>query len=922
MKGFWKGCIFAISSIISANITIAQVPSRENFNIVFENNYNDNSTGNYISSDFIKDWNAQAGSSPVGDVEILSDDASHQKVMRAYYPQGTIHPSNNHGFTWYSYFPSKYEELYFSYDIRFKPGFEWVHGGKIPGMVGGSVTSGQTPTSSTGFSTRMMWKGGGNLVFYVYHHDQVSNYGDSYYWEGFQFQTGRWYNLTIRVVMNSISNGTAAANGILEGYVDGKLMFQKTDFKFRLNETIKIERMYLCSFFGGNTLDWAAKRDEWIDTDNYVAYNYSSNATNVPRGLQKNTTGVVLHPYLSNSGSGTTVSTPAAPTSLIYTALSKSSATLKWVDNSGNEAGFRVYRSLSSSDGFIEIASLSANTITYSDNSLTPGTKYYYKVAAYNQSGSTYSSVYSLTTDLLDTPAAPSQLKASAAEASVALSWVDNSSREQGFLLFRSLSATENFTQVNSCNANETSCIDNSITAGKTYYYKIRAYNADGNSDFSNVVSTTTTQGSELSDMAGKVFIDPENISDVNENGSINHPFNSWSDVTWKHGYTYLQKRGTTATVDKIQIGTSHVTLGAYGTGVAPVITSPTNSYLISGFEKKNVTISDLDLRAENAISSIYFMGSTSDSIVVERCSLTGNSNAIKIMDGITFTARYNTLSSREAGVYSNAGNNQIYYNVFSSCNNAVNIAGRQSQARIFNNVFVDNMEAIEVPFGQVTMYNNIFHMEKPGQRSLNVGTGKFMSDNNIYFPEQSGFAFISGKVFNKLDELKNALRTDMQSLASDPAFIDDQKSDFRLKSESPAINAGRNLGIATDITGVKVPLFSRADIGAFEFDGNFKNSLNQTSAEVTLKLYPNPSTGPVTVEADFSEMLQYEPEIGIQELKVLDITGKIVFSKRVTTSDDFFQDQIDLSEQPNGMYFVVLQLSGKTIKNRLVIYR
>jgi len=376
-------CLLPISILLSANSTLAQ-PTPDNFNFLFENNYNNDATGQYVPSEFVADWNVAAGSRPNGDVEIITDDAAHQKAMRAYYPQGTIGPSATHGFTWYSYFGTRGEEIYFSYDIRFKPGFEWVHGGKIPGIVGGSVTSGQAPTSTSGFSARMMWKGGGALVFYIYHPDQPGTVGETMEWEGFHFQTGKWYNLTIRVVLNSIVNSVAQRNGILEGYVDGKLVFQKSDFRFRLNSTIKIDKMYICSFFGGSSVEWEALRDEWIDMDNFVAYTYSSTAINVPIGLQRNTSGILLHPYFGSTSSSPLP--PTAPTSLATTSASGNSVSLKWTDNSTNESGYKLERK-TGSGSYTEVAQIAQNATTYTNTGLTAGTSYTYKVYAFNTTG-------------------------------------------------------------------------------------------------------------------------------------------------------------------------------------------------------------------------------------------------------------------------------------------------------------------------------------------------------------------------------------------------------------------------------------------------------------------------------------------------------------------------------------------------------
>lgn len=77
---------------------------------------------------------------------------------------------------------------------------------------------------------------------------------------------------------------------------------------------------------------------------------------------------------------------PAAPTNLVATAINSTRIDLVWQDNSGDEIGFRINRSL---DGFnfTEIASVGASVTSFSDNNLSPGTTLFYQVLAFNNFG-------------------------------------------------------------------------------------------------------------------------------------------------------------------------------------------------------------------------------------------------------------------------------------------------------------------------------------------------------------------------------------------------------------------------------------------------------------------------------------------------------------------------------------------------------
>ena len=63
----------------------------------------------------------------------------------------------------------------------------------------------------------------------------------------------------------------------------------------------------------------------------------------------------------------------------------KTNISLSWLDNSNDETGFIVERSTNGIN-FTTISNLPANTTSYIDNGIDPGT-YYYRVTAYNTSG-------------------------------------------------------------------------------------------------------------------------------------------------------------------------------------------------------------------------------------------------------------------------------------------------------------------------------------------------------------------------------------------------------------------------------------------------------------------------------------------------------------------------------------------------------
>ncbi len=89
---------------------------------------------------------------------------------------------------------------------------------------------------------------------------------------------------------------------------------------------------------------------------------------------------------------------PAAPSDLTATAVSSSAIDLTWTDNAGDEDGFDIERSLDGTS-FTPLVSVGADVTTYSDTGLAPVTTYWYRVSAYNGSGTSgYSNTASAST--------------------------------------------------------------------------------------------------------------------------------------------------------------------------------------------------------------------------------------------------------------------------------------------------------------------------------------------------------------------------------------------------------------------------------------------------------------------------------------------------------------------------------------------
>jgi FtsP/CotA-like multicopper oxidase with cupredoxin domain len=103
-----------------------------------------------------------------------------------------------------------------------------------------------------------------------------------------------------------------------------------------------------------------------------------------------------------------------------------------------------------------------------------------------------YSDRYALDASPGVPPAAPSGLLATAVSSGqIDLDWTDNSDNESAFEIERSTDGTS-FGLHNTTSANVTSFADTGLAADTQYWYQVRATNADGDSDYTNVADATT----------------------------------------------------------------------------------------------------------------------------------------------------------------------------------------------------------------------------------------------------------------------------------------------------------------------------------------------------------------------------------------------------------------------------------------------
>ncbi|KAI8591898.1 hypothetical protein BDZ88DRAFT_410048 [Geranomyces variabilis] len=201
------------------------------------------------------------------------------KVMRVLYPASSYNPSGRPiGGTGFYAQPadiSAATTVSLEYLIYFPKGFNFVKGGKLPGLYGGREScSGGDPATDC-FSTRYMFRknGAGEIYLYVDATAQVPDfcsippltvcngaYGNSIGRGSFTWATGKWQSVLQRITLNTPGKN----DGRVQVFYNGQSVVDFDQVSWRGEDSVGFIGVEFETFFGGADSSWATPTDQSV----------------------------------------------------------------------------------------------------------------------------------------------------------------------------------------------------------------------------------------------------------------------------------------------------------------------------------------------------------------------------------------------------------------------------------------------------------------------------------------------------------------------------------------------------------------------------------------------------------------------------------------------------------------------------------
>ncbi|MFO7669621.1 MAG: LamG-like jellyroll fold domain-containing protein [Bacteroidales bacterium] len=922
----------------------------DTFNIIYYQDFSKSEPGIYTKSEIIAENNAEAyingaGEHGIDDYNLSIVSVKGDKALKGtqdkgeYGLTGAVNDNDNGGgFRYQTMLPQGHLEMYLSYNIMFRPGMDFVLHGKLPALSGGKWNN-YDGESLTGFTALPAFSGdkngdveGGIYWYSRWATDQTS--GGNGHWKNpdgtpfhFDVSDSTWYNITIRVSLNTMGQ----ANGFMEGYVNGKLASQWTNLELRSVESF-IDIINVYWFYGGADAQFATNFDEWVLVDDICAFTYAS-SMNVPRGQTPSTPGRILDlPFLktyANSETEIDQEPPSVPVGLEVLGKDQNSISIGWTASSDNVGveGYGVFLN----DSYFESTSDTKFTL----GNLIAGTSYKITVYAFDKAENKSAHTQAVNTSTenenpappnedMVPPSKPMGLKAElATENTIELSWSSSSDN---------VAVTGYHIYVNGLKKGPASSNTFTLTGlipGFEYHITVTAFDAEDNESLKSNDIVAYTKNSIATATPALPSV---KILDVVEstNPSAISVLNSF-------GFVEIEDYGIVYSEDRNLIE-----------NCIPIYADQNNSTTLNKYRIQNnlQALYNFSDESDNRISDVSGVEQSVDLIinqplntkrlpgqgldVVRSAIISSETNAEKLVNtliessGITLEAWIKPDMVNQSGpatvLAMHSADNKFAFSVEQNGNeDFLNYTVRIKTSDTVNNGIHEIRTASN--FSKELPHHIVYTCEYGKEEVIYVDGKKIQSGVRIgnLSPENSDYQLTLAN-----DLLGSSSWNGTYYLI---AIYDKPLTEGEVSNNHRAgfgqIEYETDLSFLKTNTQYYIAPFVRTDQGVFfgeEKGFMVRNLLDfAESDEMNMEVVPNPTNGQF--------LLSFEDKANIETkamLRIVDVSGRVLFSEMVNIMENLnsFQREYDLSSTlKSGIYTVMLILGNKSIAKRLVLY-
>lgn len=204
------------------------------------------------------------------------------EVLRVHYDAGSYSHTHDRdsGAGFYATPAPSHTVMMLSFDVYFSPNFDFVKGGKLPGLWGGITnTCSGGRHSDDCFSTRFMFRANGQGEVYAYipkeqdagfcdRSDVHCNFesGHSLGRGKWTFKKGQWQNIAQYVHLNTPGHH----DGYIRVFLDGHNVFEINNLNLRNHANLLVDGILFSTFFGGGDSSWATPHSVYSYFRNFV----------------------------------------------------------------------------------------------------------------------------------------------------------------------------------------------------------------------------------------------------------------------------------------------------------------------------------------------------------------------------------------------------------------------------------------------------------------------------------------------------------------------------------------------------------------------------------------------------------------------------------------------------------------------------